>query len=92
MDILTILLLTCSTGVIAAIFLILYLDKIFFLVGVLLNLFSFIKVIRKKSYALQTQGKINDICKNMSPEIFDKPLKIRWTEAYRKEHKKTDKK
>lgn len=53
-------------------------DKIILLFGTLLKLFSFINLIKRKGYTLVLEGKINDICKNLSPELFDKSLRIKW--------------
>lgn len=53
-------------------------DKILLFFSTALKFLSFIRVIRRKSYTLSVQSKINDICKSLAPELFDKSLKIKW--------------
>lgn len=53
-------------------------DKILLFFSTVLKSLSFIRIIRRKSYTLSVQSKVNDICKNLAPELFDKSLKIKW--------------
>lgn len=53
-------------------------DKILLFFTTVLKPLSFIRIIRRKSYTLSVQSKVNDICKNLSPDLFDKSLKIKW--------------
>ena len=68
---------SCAVLIIV-IFVILNFDKILLFFGTVLKSLSFIRIIRRKSYTLSVQSKINDICKNLAPELFNKSLKIKW--------------
>lgn len=66
------------TVLIIVILVILNFDKILLFFSTVLKPLSFIRIIRRKSYTLSVQSKVNDICKNLAPELFDKSLKIKW--------------
>lgn len=67
-----------SSTVLIVVLVIMYFDKISLFFGTLLRPLSFIEIIKKKSYALHLQGTINDICQNLSPELFQKLLRVKW--------------
>lgn len=77
-DILTGLGLGAGSGIAITICVILYFDKISLFVATILKPLSFLKTIRKKRYALRLQSSINSICQNLSPELFRKPLRVKW--------------
>lgn len=59
-------------------FLIKYFDKVCLFIATLSKPLSFIEIISKNVYALRLQSTINDICQNLSPEIFQRRLKVKW--------------
>ncbi|MFB3895509.1 MAG: hypothetical protein ACE14V_04315 [bacterium] len=67
-----------GTTFLIIIFVILNFDKVQLFCGFILRSLSFINYFNRKSYTLFIQGKINDICSIISPELFDKSLKIKW--------------
>ena len=53
-------------------------DKIYLALSLLLKPFSFFKFFLKSKIAFENQGRINEICGRIAPNIFDRKLKIKW--------------
>lgn len=53
-------------------------DKIQLFIGTLLRPLSFFRWIRQKGFALSLQGRLNETCNSVAPDVFQKRLRVRW--------------
>lgn len=59
-------------------FCLVYFDKIQLFISTLLRPLSFFRWIRRKGFALSLQGRLNETCDSVAPDVFQKRLRVRW--------------